>query len=97
TDKKSKSNQERKARVLKPLAPTLVWQCVAGLVQSSFVKVKANDGKDNNGKQHQETNLQQRRHSLDDGLQDDLQALRDAKVGSVSGRREGCANVARKV
>jgi hypothetical protein len=42
-------------------------------VQRSGVKLQPDDGEDDDGEQHQQADLEQRSHGLDDGLQHDLQ------------------------
>jgi hypothetical protein len=53
-------------------------------VQGSRVELQSDDGEDDDGEQDQETDLEQRRHSLDDGLQHDLQAYTEVELmGSI--------------
>lgn len=46
---------------------------VASLVQRSGVELQPDDRKYDDGEQHQQANLEERSHGLDDGLQHDLQ------------------------
>lgn len=54
---------------------TQVLDAVTRLVQCSRVKFETDNGKDDNGEQHQQTDLKQRRHGFDDGFEHHLQTL----------------------
>lgn len=45
----------------------------AGGVELSHVKLHANDGEHDDGKEEQQANLEQRYHGLHDGLEDHLE------------------------
>lgn len=51
------------------------WQ--AGLVKLPTVELQTNDGKHEDGEEQKEADLEQRDHGLHDGLQHNLQALKD--------------------
>lgn len=54
---------------------TQILDAVARLVQRPRVELEPDDGEDDDGEQHEQADLQQRRHCLDDGLEHDLQTL----------------------
>lgn len=54
---------------------------VACLVQRSGVKLQPDDRKYDDGEQHQQADLEQRSHGLDDGLQHDLQTYTTKRRG----------------
>lgn len=58
---------------IKMLLITGVFYAVTRFVQSPRIKFKSNDGEYHDGKQDEQTDLQERGHGLDDGLQDHLE------------------------
>lgn len=67
----------------------LWYALVASLVQRTGVKLQSDDGKNDDGKQHQQADLKQRCHSLDDGLQHDLQTYWAGKTALIPGFLDG--------
>ena len=53
---------------------TEILYAVAGLVQRPRVELQPDDGKDEDGEHDKKADLHERGQSLEDGLQDDLQA-----------------------
>ena len=58
---------------------TYVVEAVAGPVQRPRVELQADDREDDDGEEHQQPDLEQRRHGLDDRLEHDLQACHTHK------------------
>ena len=52
---------------------TQVLDAVTGLVQGSGVEFQADNGEDDDGKQHQQADLEQWSHGFDDGFEHHLQ------------------------
>lgn len=61
------------------------YALVARLVQRSRVKLQSDDGEYDDGEQHQQADLEQRCHGLDDGLQHDLQTYAEIKEKKNTG------------
>lgn len=61
------------ARMEEALYGRISHSLVTSLVQRAGVKLQSDDGEYDDGEQHQQPDLEQRCHSLDDGLQHDLQ------------------------
>lgn len=53
------------------------YALVASLVQRPGVKLQSDDGEYDDGEQHQQADLEQWSHGLDDGLQHDLQTYEE--------------------
>lgn len=62
-------------------------------MQRPWVELEANNSEDDYRKKHQEADLQQRRHSLDDGLQYDLQTYtQNSFILSSCNKAQYCVN-----
>lgn len=55
---------------------TWILALVASFVKGARVELEADDGEDDDREQNEKCDLEQRRHGLQDGLQDDLKTWR---------------------